>query len=92
VTKRSENLGREAEPSILFTLTDATRCCIVHLELGKKKDDGAFDRGVLYRLAAEAQLDVRTVERALRLGVDSLRARVDRKRFLWAVERLGVKL
>jgi len=51
-----------------------------------------IDRADILRLAAEAQLDVRTVKRAVDRGVDSLRAAVDRERLRQAAEKLGLQL
>jgi len=52
----------------------------------------ALTRELVFKLAAEAQLDARTVERAARDGVSKLRAAVDRERLTAAAKRLGVKL
>ena len=51
-----------------------------------------FDRTQVMRLAAEAQLDPRTIERAMANGIDSLRARVDRERIRWAADKLGIEI
>ena len=50
------------------------------------------DRSIILRLAAESQLDPRTVKRALEDGVTTLRAEVDRQRLRDAAKRLGVML
>ena len=50
------------------------------------------DRALVFRLAAESQLDPRTVKRALEDGVATLRAEVDRQRLLLAAKKLGVTL
>lgn len=44
------------------------------------------------RLALEAQLDVRTVQRAMKNGIDKMRAAVDRERLKKAAKKLGVEL
>jgi hypothetical protein len=49
------------------------------------------DRKTIMKLAAESELDPRTVRRALEHGVDSLRAETDRNRFREAAKKLGVK-
>ena len=49
-------------------------------------------RGDVLRLAAEAQLDPRTVKRALERGVESLQAAVDKERLRAAAAKLGVKI
>lgn len=46
----------------------------------------------ILRLAAEAELDPRTVKRAVDRGVDTLRAEVDRTRIRAAAEKLGLQL
>ena len=46
----------------------------------------------ILRLAAEAELDPRTVKRAVDRGVDTLRAEVDRSRIRAAAEKLGLEL
>jgi hypothetical protein len=52
----------------------------------------AADRADVLRLAAEAQIDPRTVKRAIEHGVDVLRASVDRDRIRVAAKKLGIKL
>jgi len=49
-------------------------------------------RSDILRLAAEAELDPRTVKRAVDRGIDTLRAEVDRTRIRAAAERLGLVL
>lgn len=49
-----------------------------------------IDRTAILRLAAEAQIDPRTVKRAVENGVASLRAEVDRQRLREAAKRLGL--
>lgn len=44
------------------------------------------------RLAAESELDVRTIDRAAVEGVSALRSEVDRERLKKASKRLGVTL
>ena len=46
----------------------------------------------ILRLAAETRLDPRTVERAVKNGIEALRAGVDRERLKAAVDKLGLKL
>jgi hypothetical protein len=46
----------------------------------------------ILRLAAEAELDPRTVKRAVDRGIDTLRAEVDRTRIRAAAEKLGLQL
>jgi hypothetical protein len=46
----------------------------------------------ILRLAAESQLDPRTVKKAVDNGVDSLRAQVDRQRLREAAKRLGMSV
>jgi hypothetical protein len=50
------------------------------------------DRSDILRLAAEAQIDPRTVKKALENGVNSLRAEVDRQRLREAAKRLGMSV
>jgi hypothetical protein len=52
----------------------------------------AITRSDILRLAAEAELDPRTVKRAVDRGVDTLRAEVDRDRIRAAAEKLGLAL
>ena len=54
--------------------------------------DGAIDRGVLLRLAADAQLDPRTVKRAMERGLDSLKSDFDKARLREAATKNGVKI
>lgn|GEM_PF-2535128 len=54
--------------------------------------NGAIDRGVLLRLAADAQLDPRTVKKALELGLDHMKSDYDRVRLREAAAKHGVKL
>jgi hypothetical protein len=51
-----------------------------------------IDKTDILRLAAEAQIDPRTVKRALDNGIDSLRAEVDRQRLRDAAKRLGLSV
>lgn len=51
-----------------------------------------IDRAGILRLAADAQLDPRTVKRAVEHGIDSLRAEVDRSRLREAANRLGLTI
>lgn len=51
-----------------------------------------MDRKTVLLLAAEAELDVRTVAKACEHGVSSLRSEVDRARLREAARRLKVKL
>jgi hypothetical protein len=46
----------------------------------------------ILRLAAEAQIDPRTVKRAIDHGVDALKAHVDRDRIRVAAKKLGLVL
>jgi hypothetical protein len=50
------------------------------------------DRTAILLLAAEAQLDPRTVKHAIEKGISSLRAAVDRERLRAAAKKLGVAL
>lgn len=50
----------------------------------------ALDRADTLRLAAEAQIDPRTVRRAIEHGVAALKAEVDRIRLREAAGRLGL--
>ncbi len=52
----------------------------------------ALDEKTIRLLAAHAELDPRTVRRASRDGVDTLRAAIDRERLRTAATKLGVKL
>lgn len=49
-------------------------------------------RADIYRLAAEAQLDPRTVKRALERGIDSMQAAVDKERLRAAATKLKLKV
>lgn len=51
-----------------------------------------IDRNAVMKLAGESGLDPRTVERAVKRGVDALRAGVDRDRLRAAAEKLGLEL
>jgi len=51
-----------------------------------------LSRGDILRLAAEAQLDPRTVKRAAESGIASLKAEVDRTRLKAAAQKLGLKI
>lgn len=48
------------------------------------------DRAMILRLAAESELDPRTVKRAIDVGIVTLRAEVDRQRLQAAAKKLGV--
>jgi hypothetical protein len=50
------------------------------------------DRTMILRLAAESQLDPRTVKRALESGISSLRAEVDKARLRDAAKKLGLAI
>jgi hypothetical protein len=52
----------------------------------------SLDRSSILRLAAESQLDPRTVKRAVEAGVNTLRAEVDRQRLLIAAKKLGLTI
>ena len=52
----------------------------------------APDRKTIRLLAAYADLDPRTVERAFRDGVDKMRAKDDREKLRKAAKKLGVTL
>jgi hypothetical protein len=52
----------------------------------------SISRNVILRLAADSQLDPRTVKRAVDRGVDTLRAEVDRARLREAAAKLGLVL
>ena len=54
-----------------------------------KRDINRFD---ILRLAAEAQLDPRTVKRAIERGVGGMQAEHDRERLRTAATKLGFKL
>jgi hypothetical protein len=56
--------------------------------LSKGLNADAIDRADMLRLAATAQLDVRTVKRAYSSGVASLRAEVDKERLRNAAKEL----
>jgi len=51
-----------------------------------------LDRTTILRLAVEAQLDPRTVQRAAEKGVSSLKSEFDRQRLRAAADKLAVKL
>lgn len=51
-----------------------------------------LSRSLLLRLALESELDPRTIRRALRDGVSSLRAEASRERLTRAAKKLRVKL
>ena len=51
-----------------------------------------IDRADILRLAAEAQLDPRTVKRAVEHGISSVRAEFARERLRIAAEKLSVAL
>jgi hypothetical protein len=51
-----------------------------------------IDRAGILRLAADSQLDPRTVKRAVEHGIDSLKAEVDRNRLREAAKRLGLTI
>lgn len=51
-----------------------------------------IDRSVILKLAAEAQLDVRTVRRAFEKGIDALKAEASRSRLREAAKKLGIKI
>lgn len=51
-----------------------------------------ISRGDILRLAAEAQLDPRTVKRALERGVSKMQAAVDKERIRAAAAKLGIKI
>jgi len=51
-----------------------------------------LDDKTVMLLAAHAELDPRTVRRASRDGIDSMRAAKDRERLRDAAKKLGVKL
>jgi hypothetical protein len=50
------------------------------------------ERRVVLELAARAELDPRTVQRARRYGPGALRAQADRERFVAAARELGVAI
>jgi len=52
----------------------------------------APDRKTIRLLAAHAELDPRTVTRAIENGVDTMRAKEDREKLRKAAKKLGVKL
>jgi hypothetical protein len=52
----------------------------------------SIDRATLLRLAAEAQLDPRTVQRAVEKGVESLKSEFDRERLRTAAQKLSIRL
>jgi coenzyme F420-reducing hydrogenase delta subunit len=54
--------------------------------------DKHMDRVDILRLAAEAEIDPRTVKKAVENGIDSLRAEVDRVRLRDAAKRLGLSV
>jgi hypothetical protein len=56
------------------------------------KKPAELDLKTIRILAAHAELDPRTVRRASRDGVDTLRAEIDRDRLREAAKKLGVKL
>lgn len=56
------------------------------------KKSTTLERADLLRLAAESGLDVRTVKGAVKNGVESLRAGVDRVRLREAATKLGLVL
>jgi len=49
-------------------------------------------RGDILRLSAEAQLDPRTVERAIKRGVEKMQAAVDKDRLRAAAIKLKIKI
>jgi len=49
-------------------------------------------RGDVLRLAAEAQIDPRTVKRAVERGVECMRATVDKDRLRAAAAKLKIKV
>jgi len=51
-----------------------------------------ISRGDVLRLAAEAQLDPRTVKRAIERGIESLQAAVDKDRLRAAAAKLRIKV
>lgn len=51
-----------------------------------------MERKDIRLLAAYAELDERTVERALVLGLDQMRAKRDREALIAAAKALGIKL
>jgi hypothetical protein len=51
----------------------------------------AIDKAVVLRLAADAQLDPRTVERAIREGLKALKSGFARERLRIAAEKIGLK-
>lgn len=51
-----------------------------------------ISRGDVLRLAAEAQLDPRTVKRAVARGIEKMKAAVDRERLRVAATKLGIKV
>jgi hypothetical protein len=53
---------------------------------------GELSRRDALKLAAESELDVRTVKRAMDRGLSSLRAEVDRERLRAAAARLGLEV
>jgi hypothetical protein len=59
---------------------------------GKKMAKREISRGDILRLAAEAQLDPRTVKRALERGVAKMQAAVDKERIRAAATKLGLKI
>jgi hypothetical protein len=52
----------------------------------------AVDTQSIARLAAEAQLDPRTVRRAMENGIDSLRSGFDRERLQAAAKKLRIEI
>jgi hypothetical protein len=60
--------------------------------MGNMPVDLGPQRATILRLAAETQLDPRTVKRAVEEGVGALKAAIDRERLREAAKRLGVKL
>lgn len=58
----------------------------------KKRMKQAITRADILRLAAEAQLDPRTVKRAVERGVEKMQAAVDKERLRAAAAKLKVKV
>jgi uncharacterized protein (UPF0147 family) len=51
-----------------------------------------INRSDILRLAAEAQLDPRTVKRALEKGIDRMQTEVDKSRIRAAAAKLKIKI
>jgi hypothetical protein len=57
-----------------------------------KKKEIKIDKKTIRILAAHAEIDPRTVERALREGVESVRSHANRERLIAAAKEMGIKL